>query len=468
MSSTIQKIAIIGGGVAGASTALILARYGYDVTLYEARDSLVSGPPFCHLHAGGNLYPDISDDQCLDLLEQSIDFAKLYPFIVDYRPTLIALPDTCERSVSDLLPRLKRLQSRYRELIEADPANTLLGDPKHYFRLYDRKRLEALSALPTPDQPHTFDEWLIAPAKMLDLDKLQMPLILVQEYGLNLFLLASALELSLKQFPNLSLHLKTRAKEVKQEDGSWSLTSDDGVAHYDYLINACGYQTGEIDDMIGIKDRRLVEFKAAYVTQCPELTAFPEIIFHGKRGTPQGMGQFTPYPQGHFQLHGMTKEITLFEEGLAQSSSTSAQPRLKPHLLHKLNRGWRWKTVEERSKRAISHLARFIPAFQSAKPATKPLYGAQQIPGDNPDLRVAEVSFPTDRYARCEIVKVSSVLDMIKAILADLGVEQSDLLKPLKVDEKEVEAYAKEIAQQRGYPPQMASLLIPKQLQCKE
>ena len=49
------KIAIIGGGVAGATSALYLGQLGLDITLFEKKDSLVSGPPFCHLHAGGNL-----------------------------------------------------------------------------------------------------------------------------------------------------------------------------------------------------------------------------------------------------------------------------------------------------------------------------------------------------------------------------------------------------------------------------
>ncbi|RUM70980.1 MAG: FAD-dependent oxidoreductase, partial [Sulfurovum sp.] len=82
------KIAIIGGGVAGATTALYLGKREVDVTLFEKEPSLVSGPPFCHLHAGGNLYREISDEQCLKLLKQSIDFLRFYPFVVDYRPTV--------------------------------------------------------------------------------------------------------------------------------------------------------------------------------------------------------------------------------------------------------------------------------------------------------------------------------------------------------------------------------------------
>jgi len=73
--------------------------------------------------------------------------------------------------------------------------------------------------------------------------------------------------------------------------------------------------------------------------------------------------------------------------------------------------------MDQRTKSAIKHLSQFIPAFSHAEVGSKPLFGAQQIPGDDPTLRVAEVSFPTERYARCEIVKVSSVIDMIDAII---------------------------------------------------
>ncbi|EDQ02061.1 hypothetical protein [Shewanella benthica] len=41
--------------------------------------------------------------------------------------------------------------------------------------------------------------------------------------------------------------------------------------------------------------------------------------FYGERGTPQGMAQLTPYPDGYFQLHGMTQDITPFNNGLVAS-----------------------------------------------------------------------------------------------------------------------------------------------------
>ncbi|MEJ2468192.1 MAG: FAD-dependent oxidoreductase [Campylobacterales bacterium] len=80
------RIAVVGGGVAGATAALYLGRLGLDVTLFDKNSSLVSGPPFCHLHAGGNLYREISDEQCVTLLRQSVDLLRFYPYAVDFRP----------------------------------------------------------------------------------------------------------------------------------------------------------------------------------------------------------------------------------------------------------------------------------------------------------------------------------------------------------------------------------------------
>lgn len=41
-----KKISIIGGGVAGSTTALYLGNLGLDVTLFEKQNDLISGPPF--------------------------------------------------------------------------------------------------------------------------------------------------------------------------------------------------------------------------------------------------------------------------------------------------------------------------------------------------------------------------------------------------------------------------------------
>jgi hypothetical protein len=234
----------------------------------------------------------------------------------------------------------------------------------------------------------------------------------------------------------------------------------------DYLINAAGFRSGVLDDLLGFKRQRLVEFKAAYVCKWAECDSlWPEVIFHGERGTPNGMAQFTPYPDGHFQLHGMTECITLFKDGLVESSEQSAQPQLGEAFINKIDKSWDAREVNKRTRSAISHVTPYIPAFGSAQLASKPLFGAQQIPGGDPTLRAADVSFVGNRYARCEIVKASSVLTAADAITEqlinlgwlDTGVYgQRDFTISTTITESEINQLAEAMAQARNYPRSLA------------
>ena len=473
------KIAIIGGGVAGSSAALYFGQLGLNVTLFEKDASLVSGPPWCHLHAGGNLYREISDAQCVTLLKQSIDFLRFYPFVVDYRPTVIVLPITDSSTPEALLPRLELLTDEYKAHIDKDPENEVLGKAENYYQIYTKEDIKRLREKELAITPKTSDEWMMPVAQNIDLDKVQFPLIMVQEYGLNLFRLAAGAEMSLDALDSVALHTNSIVYNVQQnvETEGWNISYVKGdVSHtesFDYLINAAGFRTGKIDDLLGAPCKSMVEFKAAYVSHwdgCND-TKFPEIVFHGERGTPQGMGQFTPYPGGYFQLHGMTKDITLYEDGLVANSLVSCQPRLGQDFMDKIEKSWTQEETEIRTKAAIEHLSQYIPSFNNATVGSKPLFGAQQIPGDDPTLRVAEVSFPREHYARCEIVKVSSVLDMIDAIAAQfvkLGYLNTTVLgqrtfaQPLELDDVSLSKRAQKIALDREYPAEMATRTVPK------
>jgi hypothetical protein len=236
---------------------------------------------------------------------------------------------------------------------------------------------------------------------------------------------------------------------------------DDGAVlqeKFDYLINSAGFKSGEIDNMLGFSRERYVEFKAAYVTKWKDDIKFPEIIFHGKRGTEQGMAQFTPYYGGFYQLHGMSKRITLFDNGLVKSGLNSSYPKLDDKFLEIIKSGWSRDLAELRTKRAIEHFREYIPDFaKEAEVTSTPLFGAQQIPGGNPDLRAAEVSFEGDNYARCEIVKVSSAINMSRDIAKRFGLNSR--YRELKVNDKEVTKLAKKIASERDYPAELGIVL---------
>ncbi|MDF4927504.1 FAD-dependent oxidoreductase, partial [Vibrio parahaemolyticus] len=156
-----KHIAVVGGGVAGATAAIHFAELGFKVSVIEKGVSLVNGPPICHLHAGGNLYREISEQQCLDLLAQSIDTVRLYPLSLNIRPTIIAVPHSDGGDPSTLIPRLEVVKSAYQTLVDEDESNKVLGEPSEYYKLYSKAELEALAQRTQPSHPTNFDEWCI-------------------------------------------------------------------------------------------------------------------------------------------------------------------------------------------------------------------------------------------------------------------------------------------------------------------
>ncbi len=460
--SSPKRVGIIGAGVAGSTIAMHLSQHPeLQVVLMEQGPSLVNGPPFCHLHAGGNLYREIDDKQCIQLLKESIETLKLYPFSVNLRPTVIVVPMRDPQEPTDLLPRLACLQQEYQQLVEQDLANQLLGEPADYYRCYDEATMRQLAQQPLPAKAESADDWMIPLAKELDFSTVKWPLIQVQEYGLSLFRLAAQVDLALTQRSNCTIYLNQAVTNVTADGEGWLIhRGQETPVKVDYLVNACGYRTGQLDDLLAINSERMVEFKAAYVTQWPQDGHWPEVIFHGERGTPNGMAQLTPYADGLFQLHGMTENITLFKEGLAASTPASAQPNLPPELQAILDKGWPSEVRAHRTQQAINHMAYFLPAFQQAQDAGKPLFGAQQIPGNDVTLRAASVAFAERCYARAEIVKATSALPVAMAIeeqLQQLGLLDGGICRQAtELTYHEVEERAAELARQRQYPKGLA------------
>lgn len=473
------KVAVIGGGIAGATTALHLAEQGIEVDLIEKSSSLISGPPICHLHAGGNLYREISLEQCVQLLRQSIDSVRLYPHTLNKRPTLIVVPHSDGGDPNELLPRLEQIRAVYQDLVEQDEANRVLGEPEQYFKLYSREDLDQLKLCEQRAEPQDHDEWLIPFAQQADLDAIHYPVVSVNEYGWSVFRIAASAMLALEQLPNCQMKLNTQLVDMTPSGMQWLLTMDDGQVryqhHYDYVINACGFETGIVDDLANTPRQRMVEFKAAYVTKwASNQQMWPEVIFHGPRGTPNGMAQLTPYPSSIFQLHGMTKEVTLFEDGLVGSCHQSSQPQLPAPLVNKISQGWRESVRVERSNKAIEHMSRFVPSYADAIEFGLPLFGAQQIPGNDETLRAADVSFAGEHYARIEVVKGSSALEAACKIVeqwqlvgkskeaingepSKMSIEDQHPIS-CELTESQVVEKAQLLALERGYPAELAQV----------
>lgn len=473
----IYKVGIIGGGVSGVVTALQLSKCGISNVLFEQKKSIVNGPPFCHLHAGGNLYPDISDEQCRILMKQSIEMARLFPQSIDERPTFISIPKTEKYELDNIKRRLEMLVEYYKELIIEDPFNEILGAPKDYYKIYTNEDLVKLEEQPIIKLPSSSDEWMSNTIKLVDYKKLKIPVIIVQEYGWNLFRFAAQAQLALDKAEKCSLKTNTEVvniKDVRKEnlDYNWEICTSDTVYKVNYLVNSSGFKTGKFDKSLYLKTERLIEFKAAYVSKWKPISGLiPELIFHGERGTPNGMVQLTPYSDDYYQIHGMTKDITLFENGLVQSKMEEACPEFNDSIMRKLSRGWEEDEVKKRTENGIDLVSKFVPSFKSATVGGPPLFGAQQIPGDDPNLRVGEVSFPSKSYARSEIVKASSALTVANQIINKIQEEKvspsiqmeskSNLLLD-SISKNEIDELACELALQRGYPGALSRLVIEK------
>ncbi|MFB2577864.1 FAD-dependent oxidoreductase [Acinetobacter sp. c2-A9] len=476
---SLKSIAIIGGGIAGSTIALRLAHLGLNVHLFEKNNSLVSGPPMCHLHAGGNMYRELSDEDCRTLLRQGIDTVHLYPHSIDARPTLIAVPCRDDGHPETLLPRLKMLKDYYQQLIAENPKNAIFDE---YYHVYERADLDRLKTLSTVKTPISADDWMINFVHVTDLDQLKYPVILVNEYSWNIFQLSASVSSYLLLLNTVHLHFQSKVQHIQQQsDKTWQISYqqtnhdvvDNLTLNVDFMINAAGFLTGQIDDQANVKIERMVEFKAAYLSRwdkCDDanhILALPEMVFHGERGTPTGMAQFTPYAGGYVQLHGMSNEITLFDDGLHHSTAESNQPYVNPTYVNYINQGWDENVPAKRTQRAIEFLTVFIPEFSNAKPYHRALFGAQQVPDDDIAVRVGSVEIDANKnYATVQNVKASSALDIADKIakhLYDLAWIESDA-RPHQwydLDKNQVTALAKQTAEQRGYDKVLAEIDFP-------
>ena len=97
------------------------------------------------------------------------------------------------------------------------------------------------------------------------------------------------------------------------------------------------------------------------------------------------------------------------------------------------------------------------------------MFGAQQIPGDDVNLRVGEVSFPTQLYARSEIIKASSALTVANQIIDKMLEEKVISSIPERafgnsildsVSKDEIDKLASDFAEVRGYPKALSRLVI--------
>jgi hypothetical protein len=390
-----RRIAIIGGGISGITSALKFAKEKNNIVhIFEKRNCILRGPPYCHLHAGGILYPEITLEDAQVLLNDSILFANRFPDCLNYRPTIVAYKVESVYSTNKLLFKCKvnKISYQYNNLRP-------FGKVENFYAIYNREDImhyKENGVLPdSDDMGRKFhDTYVEHFCKLLDnIDSIKYPFVSVCEPGIDQEKVEKVLDDELKINKNIQLFLN---KEIKLNE----------LDDYDIIVNASGKNifNENIDDNVVCKVNEIYEFKSSWIIKTPLLLYnFPEIAIIGERDTDNGMIQLTPLIDCKFQVHCMRSDSTII------STFKDGYPK-HVELIQ--------EDIEKRTRVAISQINKYFPIFAMSNPY-KPCFGVQRIVGNDKSHRTSRVKIKVEfgkKYIDIITLKAGSIVSLMNKI----------------------------------------------------
>lgn len=236
------KVAVIGGGVVGASVLYHLTKAGWKDVLLIERAELTSGSTW---HAAGGMHTVNGDPNVAKLQQYTINLYKEIEKVSGQSCGVhitggIMLAGTRERV--DWL-KMAKARGRYLgmelEVISVDEAAKL-------FPLMDKKHFKG--AMYDPIEGH------------------------VDPYGVTHAYAKSA------QIGGAEIVRQTRVTELKSRpDGTWDVITERGSVHAEHVVNAAGLWAREVGRMVGIELPVLaMEHQYLITADMPELAGKPE------------------------------------------------------------------------------------------------------------------------------------------------------------------------------------------------
>jgi len=388
-----RRIAIIGGGISGITSALKFAKDKNNIVhIFEKHNYILKGPPYCHLHAGGILYPDISLEDAQSLLEDSILFADRFPNCLNYRPTIVAYKSESAYSSSKLLFKCKVNKITYQ-------CNKLrpFGIVDNFYAIYNRQDViyyKQTGKLPESNEVgrNYHNPYVENFCKLLeDIDSIKYPFVSVCEPGIDQEKVEKVLGGELKISKNIQLFLN---KEIQL----------DQLDDYDIIVNASGKNIFNVEGNIDGNVTEIYEFKSSWIIKTPlRLHNFPEIAIIGERDTDIGMVQLTPLINGKFQVHCMRSDSTIistFKDGYPKNIKLTQED------------------IDKRIRVAISQISKHFPIFAMSYP-DKPCFGVQRIIGNDKSQRTSYIKIKIEcdrKYIDIITLKASSIISLINKL----------------------------------------------------
>jgi hypothetical protein len=387
-----RRIAIIGGGISGITSALKFAKDKTNIVhIFEKRNCILKGPPYCHLHAGGILYPEISLYDAQQLLDDSILFANRFPDCLNYRPTIVAYKSESAYSPNKLLFKCKVNKISYQYKLHP------FGKVDNFYAFYSREDVfyyKEKGQLPdSDDMGRKFhDPYVEHFCKLLqDIDSIKYPFVSVCEPGINQEKVEKVLSDELKTYKNIELFLN---KEIQLSH----------LDKYNTIINATGKNMFNEIFNVNVNVNEMYEFKSSWIIKTPlVLYNFPEIAIIGERDTDNGMVQLTPLIDGKFQVHCMRSDSTIistFKDGYPKHVELTQED------------------IAKRTYVAISQISKYFPIFAMSYPFN-PCFGVQRIVGNDKSQRTSHIKIKLQfgkKYIDIITLKAGSIVSLIDKI----------------------------------------------------
>ncbi|NDC95017.1 hypothetical protein EB118_14880 [bacterium] len=387
-----KRIAVVGAGVGGVYAAICCAKAfrepgsrgsNVHIDVYEKGNSILNGPPYCHLHAGGFLYPEISTIDAQILFQHAIEFALEFPDALQHKPCIIAYNKKSKYVANDLVYKCKVIHYLYNCYYKTF-GKTPFGPIDNFYYVYQRKDVDYYLKHGTFNVQNTFHDPYAKKFidALVDINSIKYPFISVCEYVINQNMIEQTLADNFFRQPNITLYTNT-------------FVSVDALRNaYDWVISARGFYS--------VKDN--VEYKSSWLIHIPRFTDFPEVAIIGERGTDNGMIQITPTSTQSqvFQVHCMTKDSTIISDRITVISN---------------------KCIAERGKNAITRLRTFFKNTEESKQlfSTKNTGGYQMVVGDIKN-RVSDYKVDQN-VINLRIIKATSVVAVVNKMVNELVIE---------------------------------------------
>jgi len=402
-----KEICIIGGGISGIMSAIKLSKTKNNhvvVDVYEMRNKILDSLPYCHLHAGGLLYPMISLLDCKELLLDSLLFAEYFNKCLYKRPTIIAYTTNSTYCSKKLLYKCKVLKYEYINWCnnKKKQNNHILGNPYNYYCEYTKEDVVNYKKGERLNKSKYHDKYVEEFCKLLkNIDDIKYPFISVCEYGINQKMVEDQLineinEINkLQKSPCINLYKNTCANVVKNEN-CWIVNNK----KYDILVNASGYKS---KDVLQDNKPEFIELKSSWIIKSNILNdnILPEIAIIGARNTKDGMLQITPLLNNIFQIHYMSSDSSIVN---CINQDVYIKDKILPSYID----------IQTRVTNSIIKINQLFTGFEDSIYQDYKM-GFQRIVDSNKNKRISEL-IQNNNYLEFRVLKAISIVKLINQI----------------------------------------------------